>query len=58
MSDSSIGLGGAGATAVTGAVLLPFTSGNITVSLILLTAITCAVIVLAVKIAKKLIVRG
>lgn len=56
--SNSIINGGAGATAVTGAVLLPFTGGNAVISLVVVTAIVCALVVLAVKVAKKLIVRG
>jgi hypothetical protein len=47
-----------GLTAVTGAVVLPFTGGNAVVSFIVLTAVVCAVIVLATKLTKKLVVKG
>jgi hypothetical protein len=57
MSESG-GLGGGTATSVAtvtgGAVALPLTSGNMVVSYVILTAMVCAGVVIASKIAKSI----
>jgi hypothetical protein len=49
---------GAGLTAVSGAAVLPFTGSNHVVSIVLVTAVVCAVLVLGVKLAKRFMERG
>jgi hypothetical protein len=59
MSGSNgVGGRGAGVAAMSGVAVLPFTGGNVYVSYIVLTAIVCAVAVLAVKVLKRVMVRG
>lgn len=60
MSGSG-GLGGgnaiSAATVATGAVALPFTSGNAVVSYVILTAMICGAVVLLSKAAKNIVSR-
>lgn len=59
MSGSTNGAGAAGAVTVAGgAAVLPFTSGNTTVSFIILTAMACALIVVISKITKRIMTRN
>ncbi len=59
MSGSANGAGTAGVVTVAGgAAVLPFTSGNTTVSFIILTAVACALIVVISKVTKRIITRN
>lgn len=58
MQDLNIGAELSTTTVATGIIVLPIAGGDIVVSYVLLTAMICASITMAVKLIKLLVVRG